>query len=83
MEHERLRIVRVEIEYDRYDNVVMFYNLDKLGIDANPYNLFRNNEPLGLTTVSVTVRLLTDEEWDQYKETGKVGDETVWEGFPD
>lgn len=82
MDHLRLRIVRVEIEYDRYDNVVLFYNLDKLTKDANPYNLFRDNEPLSLTAVQVTIRLLTDDEWEQYKETGKVNDETVWEGFP-
>ena len=83
MEHERLRVVRVEIVYDRYDNVVMFYNLDKLSPAANPYNLFRDNMPLGTICMGVSIRLLDEEEWDQYKRTGKVGNETVWEGFPD
>jgi len=83
MEHERLRVVRVEIEYDRYDNVVMFYNLDKISPNANPYNLFRDNIPLGTVCMAVNVRLLNDNEWEDYKKTGKVGNESVWEGFPD
>lgn len=81
MDSERLHIVRVEIEYSAYDNVVLYYNLEKES-NMDAYNLFRHNEPLGIYTTQVTIRLLDDAEWKSYKESGKVNGETVWEGFP-
>lgn len=77
MNPHRLHVIKMTIEYDRYDPVVFYYDLDGLDRNVNPLNIFRDNEPVGVHCTRTIIALLDDKEWADYEATGKVGGNEV------